>query len=311
MFQNIYLGIDIGATKTIFLAVRFGGGRFQPKAGEPRAHKILEMARCSTPRKEAEILKMVEENFKGLAEKYEIAGLGIGFAGPVDFKRGAAITGPNLKTGKIEFKKILGKKLKIPVMVENDAKCFVLAESVFGAAKEYKNIVGLTIGTGIGGGIIIDGKIYRGAAGSTGEFGHNTGYDKKEKKYEWEQASSGKGLERVYENLSGKKSNSFEIVELAKRKDARALKAIKTTAENLGIGFANIIEILNPEIIVLGGGLAEVNLIVNKAKQYAKKKVFLPSLAKTPIVVSILGQSAVALGAAWMARNSDKKTSPS
>lgn len=294
MKRSIYLGIDIGATKTIFLAVRFGGGKF----------KILEMARCSTPRKEGEILKMVEENFKGLAGKHEIIGLGIGFAGPVDFKRGAALAGPNLKTGKIEFKKYLSKKLRIPVTVDNDAKCFVLAESIFGAAKGYKNIIGLTIGTGIGGGIIIDGKIYRGATGLAGEFGHNTGYDKKEKKYEWEQTGSGRGLEMIYENLSGKKLNSFEIVELVRNKDLKALEAIETISENLGIGLANILEIFNPEIIVLGGGLAEVDVIMNKAKEYMKKKVFLPSLAKTPVVVSKLGQNAAALGAAYLARNS-------
>lgn len=321
MNKKTFLGADIGATKTIFLVVRFGGGKF----------KILEMARCSTPRKEAEILKMVEENFKGLAKKYqpkdcaqgaslpagrrgasggdesrayEIAGIGIGFAGPVDFKRGAALAGPNLKTGKIEFKKYLSKKLRIPVTVDNDAKCFVLAESIFGAAKGYKNIIGLTIGTGIGGGIIIDGKIYRGATGSAGEFGHNTGYDKKEKKYEWEQTGSGRGLEMIYENLSGKKLNSFEIVELVRNKDLKALEAIETISENLGIGLANILEIFNPEIIVLGGGLAEVDVIMNKAKEYMKKKVFLPSLAKTPVVVSKLGQNAAALGAAYLARNS-------
>lgn len=321
MNNKTFLGVDIGATKTIFILVKINGAKYQPKAGEPRAYKIIESLKVITPRKEAEILKMIEENYLKLAKKYQpkadkpraykIGGIGIGFAGPVDFERGAAIMGPNLKTGKIEFKKILERRLplslklrrtrKIPVAVDNDAKCFALAESIFGAAKGYKNIVGLTIGTGIGGGIIIDGKIYRGATGSAGEFGHNTGYDKKDKKYEWEQISSGKGLERVYENLSGKKINSFEIVRLAKSKDSKALETIEIISENLGIGLANILEIFNPEIIVLGGGLAEVDLIVKKAKEYAKKKVFLPSLAKTPIVVSNLGQNAVALGAAWMA----------
>ncbi|MBU3965737.1 ROK family protein [Patescibacteria group bacterium] len=302
--QNIYLGIDIGATKTIFLVVKFGAGKF----------KILEMSRCFTPRKEADILKMAEENFKGLAEKYEIAGIGIGFAGPVDFKRGAAVAGPNLKTGKIEFKKYLSKKLQIPVTVDNDAKCFVLAENIFGAAKGYKNIIGITIGTGIGGGIIIDGKIYRGATGSAGEFGHTN----ISKDNEWEAIASGSGLVNIYQKISGsprfaggeagKKLDSFIIIELAKEKNKNALKSVEKVAENLGIEIANIVEIFNPEIIVLGGGLSEVGLIVGKAKEYAKKKVFLPSLAKTPIIVSKLGQPAVALGAAYLARNINKKT---
>lgn len=301
MNNKTFLGVDIGATKTIFLLADISGAKYQSKAGEPRVYKILESVKIATPKKEAEILKMVEENYKRSAEKYKISGIGIGFCGPVDFERGRALAGPNLKTGKIEFKKILERKLKVPVAVDNDARCFALAESVFGAARGRKNIVGLTVGTGIGGGIIIDGKIYRGARGSAGEFGHNIGYDKKDKKYEWEDACSGKGLERVYENLSGKKLNSFEIVRLAKSKDLKTLEAIEIISENLGIGLANILEIFNPDIIVLGGGLAEADLIIDKAKEYAKKKVFLPSLAKTQVVVSKLGQNAVALGAAWMA----------
>ncbi len=291
--QNIFLGADIGATKTIFLLAEISGAKY----------KILESAKIATPRKEKEILKMAEENYKSLAKKYSIAGIGISFAGPVDFERGRALLGPNLKTGKIEFKKILEKRLKIPVAADNDAKCFVLAESAFGAAKGYKNVIGLTIGTGIGGGIIIDGKLYRGATGSAGEFGHtNAGLQS-----EMESMCSGRGISKIYKHFTGKKENSFEIVKLAQQNNSFALKALEISAKNLGVGIANIIELLNPDIIVLGGGLAEVDLIVKKAKEYAKKKVFLPSLAKTPIAVSKLGQNAAALGAAWMASRAIKK----
>jgi len=300
--QNIYLGLDIGATKTIFLLAEISGAKY----------KILESAKILTPRKEKEILKMVEENYLKLSEKYQpkdgepqahkIIGVGIGFAGPVDFERGAAIMGPNLKTGKIEFKKILEKKLETPVAVDNDARCFTLAESVFGAARGKKNIIGLTIGTGVGGGIIIDGKIYRGADGSAGEFGHTEIFKSKE----LEKIASGSGLVNAYKKISGKKISSFEIVDLAREKDKQALEAIDFIAESLSSGIADIVESFNPEIVVLGGGLAEVDLIVNKAIKYSKNKEFLPSLAKTPIIVSKLGRSAVALGAAWMAKEKKK-----
>ena len=285
--NNIFLGVDIGATKTIFLLAEISGAKY----------KVLKSTKTPTPKKEKEILKMVEENFKILSLKNKISAVGIGFAGLVDFERGRALMGPNLKTGKIEFKKVLEKKLKVPIAIDNDAKCFVLAESIFGAAKGYKNIVGLTIGTGIGGGIIIDGKIYRGATGSAGEFGHTEILKGKE----LEEAASGSGLVNIYKKISGKRLSSFEIVNLAKNKDKKALEAVNFCGESLGSGIANIIESFNPEIIVLGGGLSEVDLIIDKAKEYAKKKVFLPSLVKTPIVVSKLGQNAVALGAAWMA----------
>lgn len=291
--SSAYLGIDIGATKTIFLAVEFRNGKY----------KILESSKCPTLRKERKILKMVSENFKSLAEKHKIVGIGIGFAGPVDFKRGAAIAGPNLKTGKIEFKKVLSKKLQIPIAVENDVKCFLLAESAFGAAKRYKNVVGLTLGTGIGGAIMIDGKIYRGRNNFAGEIGHTEiGRD-----VEMEITASGRGLSKIYMALTGKRKNSFEIIALARKRNIKALEASERVSKILGLGIASLIELLNPEIIVLGGGLAEVDLIVKKAKKYAKKKVFLPSLAKTPIVKFKLGESAVALGAALLAGKAKAK----
>jgi len=287
---NIYLGIDIGATKTIFLLAEINGAKY----------KILESVKILTPKKEAGILKMVEEKYKHLAGRYKIGGIGIGFCGPVDYKKGIAIKGPRLGTGRIDFKKNLERKLKTKVAVDNDVKCFLFAESAFGKAQGKKNAVFLTLGTGIGGGIIIDGKIYRGAANFAGEFGHmRMGEIGKEK--EFELVSSGTGLSNVYKKMTGKNSNSFQVVDLARQKDFAALMAVDAVSKTLGILLANLIQSFNPEIIVLGGGLTEVDLIINKAKDYAKKRVFLSSLAKTPIVVSGLGQNAIALGAAWMA----------
>ncbi|MDP3057532.1 MAG: ROK family protein [bacterium] len=290
MSKNIYLGVDVGATKTIFLTVQIKGAKY----------KILEAIKVATPKVEAEILEMVEKNFMNLAEKYKIGGIGIGFCGPVDYKKGIAIKGPRLRTGEIEFKKDLEKKVKTKVAVDNDVKCFLFAESAFGKAQGKKNAVFLTLGTGIGGGIIINGKIYRGAANFAGEFGHmRIGEIGKEEDFEL--ISSGTGLVNVYKKITGEILNSFQIVDLAQKKDFSALMATDAVSKTLGILLANIIQSLNPEIIVLGGGLSEVDLIINKAKEYAKKKVFLPVLAKTPIVVSKLGQNAIALGAAWMA----------
>ncbi len=290
--QNIFIGVDIGATKTIFLSVKIRGAKYE----------ILETVKVLTPRKEKDILKMIGDNYSELSENHKISAIGIGFAGPVDFDRGAAIMGPNLKTGKIEFKKILERKLKIPVIVDNDAKCFILAESVFGAAKGIKNAVGLTIGTGIGMGIIINGEIYRGGGNFAGEIGHTD----IAKDQEWETISSGLGLANLYKKISGKKRDSFEVVELARKKEPDALKAIRMVSENLGAGLANVVEIFNPEMIVFGGGLSEVGLILKKAKAYAKKKIYIPALVKTPVVVSELGQNSVALGAAWMAKKMKK-----
>lgn len=296
MDTNI-LGIDIGATKTLFLAVRFlEGAKFE----------VLEEYKCATPKSVKGILELVETKVKEFMGKYDLFSIGIGFAGPVDFEQGAALMGPNLGIGKIEFKKILEKDLsgvqgpkegKISVAVDNDARCFILAENIFGAARGCKNAIGITIGTGLGAGIMIDGHVYRGSTGSAGELGHTN----VENEREWEDVSSGLGLVNIYKELTGKKADSFKIVELAKNCDKEALNAIEALAENLGTGIANTIEAFNPEIIVLGGGLAEEDIIVNAAKKYIREKVFLPSLANTKIEKSELGKIAGALGAAWMA----------
>ncbi len=295
MDTNI-LGIDIGATKILFLVVRFlEGAKFE----------VLEEYKCATPKNAKGILELVETKVKEFIGKYGIFSIGIGFAGPVDFERGAALMGPNLGTGKIEFKKILEKDLsglqvpkegKISVIADNDARCFILAESIFGAARGCKNAIGVTIGTGLGAGIIIDGHVYRGATGSAGELGHTN----IEKEREWEDVSSGLGLVNIYKELTGKKADSFKVAELAKKGDEEALNAIEALAENLGTGIANIIEAFNPEMIVLGGGLAEEDIITDAAKKYIREKVFLPTLAKTPIERSKLGHIAPALGAAWL-----------
>lgn len=295
--ERMFLGIDIGASKTLFLAVRFlEGAKFE----------VLEEYKCATPKSVKGMLELAGIKAKEFMGKYGIFALGIGFAGPVDFERGAVLMGPNLGIGKIEFKKILEKELsgmqgtkegKISVAVDNDARCFILAENIFGAARGCKNAIGITIGTGLGAGIMVDGHIYRGATGSAGELGHTN----IEKEREWEDVSSGLGLVNIYKELTGKKADSFKIVELAKKGDKEALGTIEALAENLGTGIANIIEAFNPEIIVLGGGLAEEDIIVNAAKKYISEKVFLPSLAKTKIEKSELGKIAGALGAAWMA----------
>lgn len=288
-FKNTFLGVDIGATKTIFLLAEINGAKY----------KILESVRMATPKKEAEILKMVEDNFNELSEKNKISAIGIGFCGPVDFERGIAIKGPRLGTGKIAFRAKLENKLQVPVKIDNDVKCFLFAENAFGRSQGKKNAVFLTLGTGIGGGIMINGEIYRGADNFAGEFGHIlVGEIGKEE--EFELISSGTGLVNIYKRITGEVLDSYHIVDLARKKDFSALMATDTVSKTLGVVLVNIIQSLNPEIIVLGGGLSQVEMIVSKAKEYAKMKVFLPSLVRTPIVVSKLGQNAVALGAAQM-----------
>ena len=213
----------------------------------------------------------------------------------------------------VSLKNILEKRLGLPVMLDNDAHCFVLGEAKFGAAKNYQHIVGLTLGTGVGGGIIIDGKLYRGANNTAGEFSFTivrTNKDlevlikgekdtcKKTGCYHLGDWVAGIGIEKLYKKLTGENLNCTEIKKKALKKEKAALKIINLSAESLGIKLANIINSLNPEIIVIGGGLSKMDILWKPMIQEAKKRVFFAPLKKTKIVRSRLLEKANLLGAA-------------
>ncbi|HEB01406.1 MAG TPA: ROK family protein [Candidatus Portnoybacteria bacterium] len=235
----------------------------------------------------------------------EIVGLGIGVPGPVDIQKGLVHFLPNLPGWqKVPLKKILEKELSLPVSLDNDSNCFVLAETRFGAAQGYQNVIGLTLGTGLGGGIIINGEIYHGANGLAGEIGHmvivaeglkcncgNRGC--------LEQYVSGSALVLKYKKLTGQEKTPLEIEKESEQKKKPALKVIEETGYYLGLGLANLINILNPEIIVLGGGVARTKTLYSPTIREMKKRVF-PLGQKTPVVISKLGREAGIIGAAWL-----------
>ncbi|MBW3022567.1 ROK family protein [Candidatus Woesearchaeota archaeon] len=205
-----------------------------------------------------------------------ILGVGVGIPGPTDYRRGIAINPPNLPGwNEVPLKKILEEKLKLTVAVENDAKCFAIAEYKCGYEKKVSSLVGVTVGTGVGAGIIINGKLYRGASDSAGEIGHMTIVENGVKcscggKGCLEMYASGRAIERMYYEKTKKKLSAEQIADLMK-KNKKAREVIDIAAQYLGIGLANLILAVNPEIVVVDGSIALIKGFVAKAEKEAQK----------------------------------------
>lgn len=290
-----FIGIDIGATKIAFGLVKIPDSRFQ----------ILDSVKVKTPKEKKKALRVIIENIKSLMTQ-KVKGIGIGMPGSLDRQGGIIRFAPNLSDWKnLDLKKPLEKEFKVPVVFDNDANCFALAEAKFGVAKGLNYVVGLTIGSGLGGGIIVDGSIYHGK-NFAGEIGHMTIISDGPKcgcgnRGCLEVYVSGPAIVRRYKKLTGVKKSPVEIEQESyeKSKINYALKTIEETGRYLGIGLANICNILNPEMIVLGGGVSRTKTLYNPAIREMKKRV-LPFAKGTPVVQSKLGDKAGVIGAALL-----------
>lgn len=296
MEKGYLIGLDVGATKIAAGAVTVEG-------------KIVK--KLILPTETFKGKKIILKNILTAARKVwlpDTKALGIAMAGQCNFKTGVFLSGPNFPKNfkNIKIKKILEKEFDIPVSLDNDARCFTLAESIFGAGKKHNSVVGLTLGTGIGSGIIIDKKIYRGKNNTAGEVGHMV-IDASSpvrcscsKFGHFEALCSGKAIVNFYKRFTGKNKSPFEIEKLAKEGNKEAKKLNSILSKYLGLGLANIIHILNPEIIIVGGGLTKIKEIWQPALQEAKKQVIYKSLQDTKIVKTKLGDDAGILGAALL-----------
>jgi fructokinase len=186
--------------------------------------------------------------------------------------------------------------------MENDANCFAMAESTMGAAKKFNLVFGVIMGTGVGGGIVIDGKLHRGRTNIGGEWGHHTLHRNGNPCYCGktgctETYISGPSLEQRWTMLTG---NSLPLPEILTNLDSEIGQKWKDEfLENFGYGLANVISILDPDAIVLGGGLSNIDFLYTEGKESVYDKVF-SDLVETPILKNQLGDSAGVYGAALL-----------
>ncbi len=193
----------------------------------------------------------------------------------------------------------LQKGLEQEITIENDANCFALAEATLGAAKNYDVVFGVIMGTGIGGGIIVNGKIHRGRTNIAGEWGHHTLKQNGNNCYCGKNGCvetylSGPALEKRWSELTGK-ADSLESI-TNNMNDSKANQWKNEFLENFGVSLANVIDILDPDVIVLGGGVSNISFLYNEGRDAVYDKVF-SDLVDTPILQNKLGDSAGVFGA--------------
>ncbi len=275
------IGIDIGGTK--MSAVLFDG------------EKIIADYKLATPKDNIDhfmiMLNALVEPLieKAKENKVKIIGIGLGVPGPVNYKERKVSVCNNVPIiAGVKIADQLQAKTGLPVEVDNDTKCFVRAEALAGAGQKYSNIYGVIIGTGIGGAWWHREKIYQGAHGGAGEFNKMV--------IDFE---SGVGLEEAYHKLT--QSNPASLAEEAYRGDVLAEKMFEEVGRDLGIAFANIVNLINPEVIIVGGGVVESSdLFLPKIKKTMREYIFSQEAKKIKILKSKLGENAGAIGAALL-----------
>jgi len=196
----------------------------------------------------------------------------------------------------------LEQALKQNIRMENDANCFTLAESKLGAAQNYNMVFGVIMGTGVGGGIVVNGKLHKGRTNIAGEWGHHTLKKGGNKCYCGKNGCvetyiSGPALEKSWKELTGKTESLSLIIQNLTSDTAKQWKI--EFLENFGTSLANVIDILDPDVIVLGGGVSNISFLYDEGKNSVYEKVF-SDLIDTPILKNQLGDSAGVFGASLL-----------
>jgi len=284
------IGIDLGGTKTEGIILN---DNLEP----------IERKRIPTPQNDYNaILNSVVDLVNDLKTKTNDSPIGICTPGAISKKTGLiknsntqCLIGMPLKE---DLEKALGKK----VSMENDANCFAMAEAKMGAAKDYDVVFGVIMGTGVGGGIVINKKIHHGRTNIAGEWGHHTLHQNGNKCYCGKNGCvetyiSGPALEKRWNELTGKKDLLPQIIQ--NLDDDKALQWKNEFLHNFGTALANVIDILDPDAIVLGGGVSNVSFLYDEGKKAVYDSVF-SDLVDTPILKNQLGDSAGVFGASLL-----------
>jgi len=307
--EEISIGIDIGGTKINIGAINYRG-------------KIIDsISFSSNSRKSPKfIINNINEKLNIFLKKEKIQenivkNIGIGIPGTVDSRNGIVIYAPNLNWRNIDLFKYFYLEYPYNIYLSQDTKAAALAEYIFGAGRGCKNLVCLTIGTGIGCGIIINGKVYVGSYGTAGELGHTIA------KFNGRKCNCGKrGCLEAYAsgsfitNMGRKLINSNKIksgedvFNIAMMGNEKALKIINKANHYLGIALVNILNILGPEKIIISGGLSkQKELFIDELSNFIKNMGYPVIANKVELVVAELGEYAPMVGAALLYQDSSFK----
>lgn len=314
--MGLSIGVDVGGTKILAGAVAEDGS-------------IQATSRRPTPRHDAEaVLAQVADVVAELRDGTDeaIDGVGVGIAGVVDAERSRVYFAPNLRWSQVPARALLEASTGLPVVVENDGNIAAWGEYRFGAGRGTSDMVLVTVGTGIGGGIVIDGRLFRGAHGAAGEIGHiNAVPDGRAcgcgRGGCWEQYASGNALVREARELAAERRSEAglllslgdgtpegvqgpEVTQAALAGDPIAREAFARVGTWLGRGLADLAAVLDPEVFVIGGGVSESgDLLLASARSTLNDKLIGQQNRPAPLVrAAELANSAGIVGAADLVR---------
>ncbi len=325
MADRLALGVDVGGTKIAAGVVDEDG-------------RILARRRRSTPSTDATlVLDAIAELTEELRAEYPIKAVGIGAAGFIDATQSTVVFAPHLAWRNEPLRDRVARRTRLPVLVDNDANTCAWAEWRFGAAQNEPDVVAVTLGTGIGGAIVLDGQPYRGAHGMAGEFGHqlvvpdgrpcecgNSGC--------WEQYASGRVLTRrarseveagsragkrlvelaQLDHIDPLQVEGSHVTRLAAAGDATALEWVAEVGRWLGVGLANLAAAIDPGLFVVGGGLSDADdlLLAPARSAFTEHLTGRGYRSEARIVRAHLGPDAGLVGAADMARIKARRRRP-
>jgi glucokinase len=312
------IGVDLGGTKIAVGAMPVDGSRLIAMrtdltlASEGGADGVVARIASNI---EAVIAQTIVET--GCA-RGDFIGIGVGAPGPLERAKGIVLVAPNLGWRDFPLKDRVEHAVGIRTTLENDANCATLGEWWTGAAKGAQNAIGMTIGTGIGGGLILDGKLYHGASDVAGEIGHTT-IDSNGRRCACgnygclEAYASGPAIaERAREALAGgevsflsemaggdvSKITAAMVYEAAKRGDTLAADVVRDTGRFIGIGLANLLNVFNPEVVIIAGGVTQAGEdLLTPIRTEVKRRAFKAAVDACRIVPGALGGTAGTVGA--------------
>ncbi len=305
------IGVDLGGTKAL-VGVLDG------------TETLWESREASTGQSEDELVELlVREIGEARDARPEVKAVGLGIPATMDYERGVAVSAVNLPLADLPIRDLLCERLGLPVFVDNDANVAALAESLFGAAQGMGDVVMLTVGTGIGGGLVLGGEVYRGSTGAGAELGHvviqadgppcqgncpNHGCV--------EALASGTALGREGKAAAesapdsaigrllaaGETVDGHAVTEAALAGDETSVAVFELIGSRLGVACSSLANIFQPDAIVVGGGvIAAGDLLLDPARREVRQRALNP-MNQTPILEATLGNDAGMIGAAALAR---------
>jgi glucokinase len=315
--QRFIIGVDLGGTNIVVGALSESGDRqlgmrSEPTVSERGVDVVVDR-----------MVAMVEHTIEVIIRETggtrdDVLGVGIGAPGPLDRERGLVVVAPNLGWRNFPLRDVIADRVQIPATLDNDANCATLGEWWQGAARGSRHVVGLTIGTGIGGGIIIDGRLHHGVSDVAGEIGHTTidvngRYCRCGNYGCLEAYASGPAIaQRAREALERDEISSLPrmvdgdldsltaatVYEAAKLGDALARELVRDTATFLGAGIANLLNVFNPDVVVIAGGVTQAGEpLFDPLRAEVRRRAFRPAVDACRIVPGELPGTAGVVGA--------------